>query len=81
MKFPRRLFLILLPLAAAGCMRGEDYVVLPLNHPAAPTAEPGVQLAGSMALDPELRTVRPENEVKRVTSTPVSGGGRQHHRH
>lgn len=40
-------------------MRADDAVVLPAGHPAEPAARPGLVLAGSDTLDPELATVKP----------------------
>jgi hypothetical protein len=73
--------LICLPLALTACKRGEDYVVLPLSHPASPEARPGVQVADTTTLTPELRMVRPDLDPAREAVPPASAGGHNHHQH
>ena len=83
MYFRRFAILILLPLAAAGCKRGEDYVVLPQGHPAEPTARTGIALGGPTSLNPELVTVRPSIDEARSqpSATQTPAGQSQQHKH
>jgi hypothetical protein len=67
--FGRLLLLILLVGAVGGCTRAEDAVLLPAGHPAEPAARPGLVLADSETLNPELATVKP--------SIGAASGGQQ----
>lgn len=79
MNLSKLTIIVCLPLVAAACKRGEDYVVLPAYHPAEPSGQSGVPLRGVTALQPELRSVSADvSEKSQSTPAPAAPSQHQH---
>jgi hypothetical protein len=72
-------FLILLLGAAGGCKRMADGYFVPQGHPAHPGAPAGRFLTVSEALEPELKTVEPEDISSRDREVPPPSDAPDNH--
>ena len=70
--------LIFLTFAASACARPDDNYIVPLDHPADPESRSGAVLTSSRALEPELRTVKPNIDSSTTPKRAPSSGGQQH---